>query len=107
MRGRGCRRFDRKVEKVRAYITREDAFKVLTEYYHHKTPEQDAALLEALSRVPTEDVRPVVHGKWVLSIWHGRRICSVCKSETDESGYYNHYQFCPRCGADMREVDNG
>ena len=45
---------------MRAYITREDAFKVLTEYYHHKTPEQDAALLEALSRVPAEDITPVV-----------------------------------------------
>lgn len=42
------------------YITRCDAFVVLTEYYHHTHEIQGKALQEALSRVPAADVRPVV-----------------------------------------------
>lgn len=45
------------------YIKRDDAFNVLTEYYHHKLGVQREALREALSRVPAADVQPVV--RWV------------------------------------------
>ena len=54
-----------------------------------------------IAALPAADVAPVVHGEWKFSIWHGRRLCSVCKCETDESGEYNPYQYCPRCGARM------
>lgn len=49
----------------------------------------------------TADVRPVVHGHWENDK-HGldRSVCSECGA-TWEGGPYN---FCPRCGADMREV---
>ena len=33
-------------------ISRQEAYKVLTEYYHHKTEIQNMGLKEALSRVP-------------------------------------------------------
>ena len=36
-------------------IDRETAYKVLTEYYHHRTDTQHQALREALSRVPSAE----------------------------------------------------
>lgn len=42
------------------YISREAAYQTLTEYYHHTTEGMHSALLEAISRVPAADVRPVV-----------------------------------------------
>lgn len=37
-------------------ISREKAYEVLTEYYHHKTEMQHKALREALDRVPPVDI---------------------------------------------------
>lgn len=37
-------------------ISREKAYKVLTEYYHHKTEMQHKALREALDMVPSVDI---------------------------------------------------
>lgn len=42
------------------YISREAAYKTLTEYYHHSSGVQHTVLREALNRVPSADVRPVV-----------------------------------------------
>lgn len=42
------------------YISREAAYKTLTEYYHHSSGVQHTVLREAINRVPTADVRPVV-----------------------------------------------
>lgn len=44
-------------------IDEEDAYNVLTDYYHHRTETQHEALKEALSRVPTIDAVPVVRCK--------------------------------------------
>lgn len=44
-------------------IDSEDAFTVLTAYYHHRTEIQHEALKDALGRVPTID--PVEHGGWI------------------------------------------
>jgi hypothetical protein len=47
------------------------------------------------------DVRPVVRGRWIPftseaagDIWY----CSACGV-----GFAHHMDFCPHCGADMRE----
>lgn len=44
------------------YISREAAYKTLTEYYHHSSGVQHTVLREALNRVPAADVRPVPPG---------------------------------------------
>ena len=62
--------------------------------------------------LPAADVRPVVRGKWELSddrCWH---TCSIGGADIDVSvgllcyvdneEVCNH-NFCPNCGADMRE----
>ena len=54
-----------------------------------------------LEEAPTADVRENVHGKWGYSL-AGNWKCSVCGDEP----YYDSRKglnFCPNCGADMRE----
>ena len=44
-------------------IDADEAYKVLTDYYHHKTEIQHDALKEAIGRVPSVDVVEVVRCK--------------------------------------------
>lgn len=44
-------------------IDADEAYKVLTDYYHHRTELQHEALKEAFERVPTVDAEPVVRCK--------------------------------------------
>lgn len=44
-------------------IDADKAYKVLTDYYHHRTETQHEALKEALSKVPTVDAVEVVRCK--------------------------------------------
>jgi hypothetical protein len=80
-------------------IYREDAKDFARHAYH-----KGLNLVEYLDEVPTADVRPVVRGKWEVKSQKIRGYsidfykCSVCGNEPDEK-----YNFCPQCGADMRE----
>lgn len=44
-------------------IDADEAYKVLTDYYHHGTEIQHKALKEAIGRVPIVDAEPVVRCK--------------------------------------------
>ena len=111
------------------YITDEDTFRVLSEYYHHRTDIQRMALSEAISRVPTADVvekqlynrllenatiisealnkyqtadvpeRNV--GKWIenTEYFPTTYTCPFCGYKI----YRETTDFCPSCGADLRE----
>lgn len=65
-----------------------------------------------------EYVRDYQHGKWeeketfhntddepIIEEWQSA-MCSVCHKyhTTPYMYYFNNYNFCPNCGADMREV---
>lgn len=58
----------------------------------------------AIESIPTADVQPVKHGRWI-SIGHKlSRICSVCNCDepykfADDDA--NVYDYCPNCGARM------
>ena len=112
------------------YISREAAIEAIeeTDWYHQgesKNMVQGANSLEhqawykeqdvfaALKSIPAADVRENKRGKW---IWHETPLhdgtiafaiqCSVCKeifTETDVCEKPMEYNFCPNCGADMRE----
>lgn len=71
-----------------------------------------ACAIEAILRIkdlPVEDVKPVVHGTWII---HNRLVknelldenevyvCSACMEQRTK----RKYNFCPNCGADMRGV---
>ena len=85
------------------FISREAAYKTLTEYYHHSSGVQHTVLREALNRVPAADVRPVVHGRWEIMSNPRFRRCSVCHDKV-LFNMKNLPNFCDVCGADMRKV---
>ena len=71
-----------------------------------------------VQNVPTADVAPVVHGRWVYNSngmdWNlGAWQCSVCKCNNNNlpgNDKYNPYIFqgsnyCPNCGAKMDEEE--
>ena len=64
---------------------------------------------DAVEKIPSADVQPVVHGEWVdggvdgvgaCGIEYRYNKCSVCGYEYSFPMKYN---FCPNCGADMRK----
>lgn len=56
-------------------------------------------VLNDVEDFPAADVRPVVRGKWTSTgAGHLTSKCSVCGCKSLECG-----NFCPNCGADMRE----
>ena len=83
-------------------ISRQQAYEVLTDYYHHKTDVQHDALKEALSRVPSAE--PEQHrGEWIEDVHkRGFSECSKCGYIAVGVLSRRHYNFCPNCGADMR-----
>ena len=87
------------------YIKRVDALKAAT------LAELDVDfVIEAIRHIPAADVRPVVRGRWLKRDDNPPLIeckCSVCEfadygTKIDE--YWFKRNFCPICGADMREV---
>ena len=57
-------------------------------------------------KIPAADIKPVMRGKWVPKNTDGSwRIdtCSACKKDTHYVRYAPAYDYCPNCGADMRE----
>jgi hypothetical protein len=71
----------------------------------------DGALL-VVSMSPTEDVRPVARGKWInksqksgCGIMFVASECTACGKKANFNCDELLYNFCPNCGADMREVE--
>lgn len=54
-------------------------------------------VLSVIREVPTADVAPVVHGRWIDKGSLSCR-CSNCGCKSPKE-----YDFCPRCGAKMSE----
>ena len=72
-------------------INRDDAYEILTEYYHHRTEIQHKNLREALSRVPSAQpeivkCRDCKHFKYIKQI--KKRFCmldeGMCEAEPDD-----------------------
>ena len=62
---------------------------------------------EELRKVPTADVAPVVHGRWVSKNTHGYDWVFVCSNCEYVDGYpfNDRHNFCPKCGAKMEQED--
>lgn len=81
------------------YVELEDAYKTLSDYYHHSTDNQHMALREALDRVPAADVVGKT-GKWVKISPAGIYECNQC-GQNVMTADIEAYKFCPNCGAKM------
>lgn len=51
--------------------------------------------------VPTDDVRPNVHGEWVKI--DDRNLFYFECSNCGKKRMFDNYDFCPNCGADMQK----
>ncbi len=80
-------------------------------YYHPCSKSRNVPIdevIDRLERVPSVD--PVKHGRWIDG-WRGRldgtrywyRECGECGYERDDDDAEKDTNFCPNCGADMRE----
>ena len=78
------------------YIEREAAINAVYEAYA-----DGESAYDALENLPAADVRPVVRGRWVT------RPYMMGKTEYCSrwgENYGRKHNFCPNCGADMRET---
>ena len=61
----------------------------------------------AVNHTPASDVRPVVKAKWEWNDNNGYYYCGNCEAVSPREDQYGEYidcpNFCPNCGADMRE----
>ena len=83
----------------------------MTEYIDREAAEDAAgeAYLKGLNPewavrdVPTADVVPVVHGKWIESANFdtGFWVCSKCRFASEAIAAHKLYGYCPNCGARM------
>lgn len=61
------------------------------------------AVIAMIEEFPAADVREVKRGKWDDDGCGWVR-CSVCRGAIAVARGGNKFNFCPNCGADMREV---
>lgn len=70
-------------------------------------------LLQAIDNIPAADVAPVVHGQWIFEKGDGQTssdgwVCSACNCGFHTNvPYFEDFNFCPNCGADMRGENDG
>lgn len=78
----------------------------------HFPGDYDVALeaIKELVNIPAADVKPVVRGRWEETGSFSDEMidwvrCSNCGEEAPV--FTDNYDFCPNCGADMRESKDG
>ena len=70
-------------------------------------------IVQNIKDVPAADVRPVVHGKWIVSRtdygWNGAEFPTHCKCDQcgREVPYLDKDNYCPNCGALMDKDGDG
>ena len=89
------------------YIRREDASNWLKQYgqdvLHGKYKFSLMYIWKNIMDLPTADVVPVVHGRWIEDEgegYHGIH-CSRCNFSIPYGNVRMGYNFCPNCGAKM------
>ena len=107
------------------HIERAAAIDAVSEVYFD-TPDVNLSAEKfeaAINAIPTADVAPVVHGRWIpvyeseITGWDpavagrdpiGGYICSACKEESiyDCNDEFVLSNYCPHCGAKMDGGDN-
>lgn len=93
------------------YIYKNKAQKTLIDLPAELDVEAVQRCIEAIHKLPDEDVAPVRHGRWIdkhldnFRKWEST--CSVCgwSGVSDYDSYVDifDFDFCPHCGAKMDE----
>ena len=79
-----------------------------TKYYVQLLKEISELQNEVEKAVVPADVRPVVRGKWIKYAPHNSDMmtCSECEKYWILDGDQYDFNFCPNCGADMRNSES-
>jgi len=99
-------------DHVTDYISREAALACFSDWidrYGHEHTADEMVEYQKIEALPEEDVRPMAHGTWegetdfIYADLSQRAICDKCGAF---AYFYDKMpmNFCPNCGADMREV---
>lgn len=72
----------------------------------HRPHDELYGFIERIEEQPSADVRPAVRGRWSEKpyLLGTTNVCSVCGENYGMP--HGKYNFCPNCGADMREEQN-
>lgn len=96
------------------YIERYEVLNIINDAIAHNALSYEGCtneIVESIARIPAADVRPVVKAEWygeadgyadgelVYDMWS----CPVCGKRFEEWEEKPDWNFCPNCGADMRE----
>ena len=85
------------------YIRRQAAINIVCDDACDDCPDGGCDMYRRLKRLPAADVRPVVRGKWECATPVTCK-CSKCGHAIGD-WYVARYNYCPNCGADMREEE--
>lgn len=94
------------------YIELEKALQRFEEIKKPKIHLRDAfyidGVMAVLETIPTADVAPVVHGRWIesKSFEIGFWVCSNCGFVSEATAAPKLYNYCPNCGAKMDLEDD-
>ena len=79
-----------------------DELKALRELYIQGKLQFVKNEYDLIDKCPTIDAEPVQHGRWIEDCCYNT--CSLCGNyfdRYDDGGYYQDFDYCPKCGAKM------
>lgn len=105
-------------EEYRSVLLRERNYNTPTALQMQGLLNATTLIKHMISDYPAADVRPIVRGKWIygkeiareylagerIAVDYEDILCSVCK--THYRPYVGNFNYCPNCGADMREAND-
>lgn len=96
-----------KSQRYDELVTCEKEFPTVADVLATVVDELRGKSLNGFELCPTADVRPNVHGEWLIDKYNAE-FCSVCGKHPYNDGEYYvvgwDSDFCPHCGANMRSA---